>query len=184
MPLGNQSSIDKFYSTSWQLYMIPILPLVWQRYLTSRVSRAWLTAPTCSCWLLRSLVYFAFGNSLLVFAFIVFRYLLFYCSYFMLQFTFLPSPSPAFLLRRCCLPRAEFVFTLHLDPRWKWRRWYSPSPATVDWFAWNYPFIIIIVIYLLIYKCNNNIIIYPRRVPLSGVPQTWNTSTQPINTKY
>ena len=24
------------------------------------------------------------------------------------------------------------------------------------------------------------IIIYPRRVPLSGVPQTWNTSAQPI----
>ena len=27
---------------------------------------------------------------------------------------------------------------------------------------------------------NNNIIIYPRHIPLSGVPQTLNTSTQPI----
>ena len=35
-------------------------------------------------------------------------------------------------------------------------------------------------IYYLIYLFMIIIIIYPRRVTLSGVPQTWNTSTQPI----
>ena len=45
MILGNQSSTDKFYSTSWQLRIIPILLLIFQRYLAAQLTIVSLIAP-------------------------------------------------------------------------------------------------------------------------------------------
>ena len=131
MILGNQSSIDKFYCTSWQLLIIPILQLICQRHLTTQLTIVTSIALVTlhKLWVVWCI--FTLEILQLVIAFIIFRCLLLYCGCFMLQIAFLPSLSPALVLHRCYMPRAEIVFSLRLDPRWRDFRWYFPSPASV-----------------------------------------------------